>query len=78
MTNPIIGTCPDDSLTSFMVLYRSPDLPSNENHEITHYWAMDFEHAEEPLYLEVAGSEVVWVVETDDPDVAWKHYWESR
>lgn len=66
-----------DYMPSFVVLYFTADYPAGVPEPFQCY-ADDVDHAEEQAkdaYPDMAG--IAWVVDTDDPEVAYADYYKS-
>lgn len=62
-------------MTVFHVLYREDSIPALAPPEAFRAEADDSDHAEEQCTNAYPGCEVLWVVETDDPDEARRKWW---
>jgi len=63
-------------MQSYIVLYRREDIMAPADPPFAFQChAEDTEHAEEQLLNADPDGDIVWVVQTDDPEVAYSDYW---
>lgn len=63
-------------MQSYVVLYRREDIMAPADAPFAFQChAEDTEHAEEQLLNAEPDADVVWVVDTDDVQVAYTNYW---
>ena len=63
-------------MQSYIVLYRREDIMDPDDPPFTFQcMAEDTDHAKEQLLNADPDGVIVWVVQTDDPEVAYSDYW---